>query len=414
MRHYRGLEFFPFSEIDGFTMLEKQRQTIIDEINRQGDDYILNVNKEVFIGHLVSKFWIDPIEVHRDQLSVSTSEEQIPAERYPSGWNVVQGKSYSRDVIKFHLPFAGDVRLLKVRASTYSMSAPLITVEDGCICFSVTNFNYTPEEIKQKSEGTINSIIAQNDYLTDDLNQFNATVKSTASQAFDTRKQELLSKNNLMAALGVPVRKSPSTPSTFSIPAKRTRAIAIKPKPEVTEKGYKPDPTLDDKIYHQILELIHDVGKEFERLPSLYSNKEEEHLRDHVLFVLEPNFEGSATGETFNKNGKTDVLLRHDGNNAFIAELKFWHGKKSFLDAISQLLGYLTWRDSKAALVIFVKNKNFSQVLETAKEVIGEHENYLDFVSEQNDGWYHYRFHINDDPNREVKLSLMLFHLPKV
>jgi len=413
MRRYGGSEFHPFSEYDGFSMLEQQRQAISTEINSQSDDYILNVNKEEFIAHLVSKFRIDPLEIHQDQLTVSTTEELISAERHPNSYFVNQGSSYSRDVIKFHLPFTGDEKLLKVRASSYSLSAPLITVEDGCICFKIINFNYEPTKIKQDSDGIINSIIGQNGYLTNDLNQFNATIESTASQAFDARKQQFLSKNDLMSALGVPVRKSSGTPSTFSIPAKRTKVIATKPKPKVTEKGYKPEPTLDNIIYHQILKLIHDVGKEFERLPSLYSNKGEEDLRDHILFVLEPNFEGSATGETFNKIGKTDVLLRHDGNNVFIAELKFWHGKKGFLDTISQLLGYLTWRDSKAAVVMFVGNKNFSQVLDTAKEVICEHENYLGFVSEQDDSWYHYRFHINDDPNREVKLSLMLFHLPE-
>jgi len=413
MRGYHGSEFHPFSEYDGFSMLEQRRQTIGAEINRQSDDYILNVNKEEYIAHLVSTFRIDPIEIHQDQLEVSTREEQIPAEWYPSGWHVEQGKSYPRDVLQFHLPFTGDEKLLKVRANSYSLSAPLITVEGDCICFKIINFNYSPEEIKQKSDGIINNVSSQNNHLTNDLNQFNATVESTASQAFDARKQQLLSKSDLMSALGVPVRKASGTPSTFSIPAKQTKVIATKPKPEVTEKGYKPEPTLDATIYHQILKLIHDVGKQFEQLPSTYSGKGEEQLRDHILLFLEPNFEGSATGETFNKIGKTDILLRHDGHNVFIAELKFWHGKKSFLDTVSQLLGYLTWRDSKAAVVMFVKNKNFTQVLETAKEVISEHGNYLGFVNEQDEGWYHYRFHINDDPNREVKLSLMLFHLPE-
>ncbi len=51
--------------------------------------------------------------------------------------------------------------------------------------------------------------------------------------------------------------------------------------------------------------------------------------------------------------------------------------------------------------------------LETAKESIKEHPNYLGYVSEEEEGWYHYRFHINDDENREVKLSLMLFHIPE-
>ena len=111
----------------------------------------------------------------------------------------------------------------------------------------------------------------------------------------------------MISALGVPVRKAHGTPSTFSVPTKRTPAIPSKPKPEVTAKGYKPEPTLDDAIYRQILKIIHDVGKQFERLPSTYAGKEEEHLRDHMLLILEPNFEGSATGETFNKDRKSVV-----------------------------------------------------------------------------------------------------------
>ena len=413
MRRYRRDGFSAFSEDDGSSLIDQRRKSISAEINSQNDDYILNVNKEEYIQHLISNFHIDPVEIHRDQLTVSTHEEQIPAEMHPSSYFVDRDGSYTRDVIKFHLPFTGDEELLKVRASTYSMSAPLITIEDNCICFKIINFNSEPERIKRESENTINRLINQNGYLTNDLNKFNSSIESIASQAFDARKQQLLKKTDLISALGVPVRKSTNTSSTFSVPAKRAKAIATNPKPTVMEKGYTPEPTLDDTIYGQILKIIHDVGKQFERLPSTYAGKEEEHLRDHMLLILEPNFEGAATGETFNKSGKTDILLRHEGSNVFIAELKFWHGKKGFLETITQLLGYLTWRDSKAAVVMFVKNKIFSSVLETAKQAIKEHENYLGFVNEQEEGWYHYRFHINEDQNREVKLSLMLFHIPE-
>jgi hypothetical protein len=407
------VEFHAFSEYDGFSLIENQRGQIVSEINSQPDNYILNVNKKEYIDHLVSKYTIPPIELHREQLSASAYEAQIPAERHPSLYWVESGKSYARDVIKFHLPFTGDPQLLKVRASTYSLSARRITVEDNCICFEIINFNVEPERIKQESEQTINSLASQNQHLTNDLNTFNRSIESIASQAFDARKQQLLKKNDLMAALGIPIRKSTDTSETFSIPAKRTKVIPTKTKPQVTEKGYTPEPTLDDSIYQQILKIIHDVGRQFERLPSTYAGKEEEHLRDHMLLILEPNFEGSATGETFNKAGKTDILLRHEGKNVFIAELKFWHGKKAYFDTISQLLSYLTWRDSKAAVVVFVKNKEFSPVLETVKKTTLEHDNCLGFVYGQEEGWFHYRFHINEDRNREVKLSVMLFHLPE-
>jgi hypothetical protein len=61
-------------------------------------------------------------------------------------------------------------------------------------------------------------------------------------------------------------------------------------------------------------------------------------------------FEGQATGETFNFQGKTDILIRAQGKNIFIAECKFWKGEKVFLETIDQLLSYLSWRDSKAAI----------------------------------------------------------------
>jgi hypothetical protein len=412
MRVFQREGFHAFSEYDVFSLLESQRSAIDKAVKGQNDDYILNVNREEYIQHLISEFSIEPIELQKEELSVSTHEEMIPAEMHSSDYFMDRGSSYPRDVLVFHLPFSGDQQLLKVRASTYSMSAPLITVEQGCICFKIINFNLDAQRIKQESERTIQSLEAQNGHLTRDLEQFNASIEQHASRIFDSRKQQLLSKNDLIASLGVPVRESGNKSSTFSVPAKRTKAIASKPKPHVSEKGYTPEPTLDATIYSQILKIIHDVGKQFERLPSTYSGKEEEHLRDHMLLILETNFEVSATGETFNKSGKTDILLRHEGKNVFIAELKFWHGKKGFLETITQLLGYLTWRDSKAAVVMFVRNKDFIAVLETAKECISEHENYLGFVSEQDEGWYHYRFHINDDKNREVKLSVMLFHIP--
>lgn len=129
--------------------------------------------------------------------------------------------------------------------------------------------------------------------------------------------------------------------------------------------------------------------------------------------MLEPNFEGAATGETFNKTGKTDILLRHDGSNLFIGECKFWKGEKNFLSTISQLVGYLTWRDSKAAVIMFVPNKDFSSVVDTAKEAASKHENFLKFVNERDETWFDYEFHLNDDRNRVVKLAVMLYHTPR-
>ena len=148
-------------------------------------------------------------------------------------------------------------------------------------------------------------------------------------------------------------------------------------------------------------------------MPSTYRDKSEEDIRDHFLLFLEPNFEGSATGETFNKSGKTDILLRHEGKNIFIAECKFWRGKSSFLSTIDQLLGYLTWRDSKAAIILFVENKEFSSVLTTIKETTPNHPNYLREVGNTEETWFNLILHLEGDREREVKLAILVFHFPK-
>src|SRR5690606_11669459 len=114
-----------------------------------------------------------------------------------------------------------------------------------------------------------------------------------------------------------------------------------------------------------------------------------------IIMTLDPNFEyGTVTGETFNKTGKTDIQLRYDSSVIFIAECKFWAGEKGYLKTISQLLNYLTWRDTKASVIIFARQKDFSSILNKVKEVTSSHENYLGFVSANDENWFNYRFHL--------------------
>ena len=74
----------------------------------------LNVNEEDYIAHKVSEAQMDPIEIHEDKIYASSSEQMIPAEYFPSSFNVYSGKSYKKDVIKFHIPFSGNCRSVEI------------------------------------------------------------------------------------------------------------------------------------------------------------------------------------------------------------------------------------------------------------------------------------------------------------
>ncbi|SCG86831.1 putative uncharacterized protein [Methanobacterium congolense] len=180
---------------------------------------------------------------------------------------------------------------------------------------------------------------------------------------------------------------------------------------EFKKHATDPEP-LGEDIYHVILNTIFNTGRSMERYPSTNIDKDEEGLRDVLLLTLQNSNELSATGETFNKKGKTDILIRHGNSNVFVAECKIWRGELNHIESIDQLLGYLTWRDSKSALIIFVRNKKISSILEKTKKFTAKHPNYLKHLNDENESWFNYRFHINGDPNREVKLAVLIFHIP--
>lgn len=130
--------------------------------------------------------------------------------------------------------------------------------------------------------------------------------------------------------------------------------------------------------------------------------------------VLNANYEGQATGETFNYGGKTDILIRANNKNVFIAECKFWRGEKKFIETINQLLGYTSWRDTKTAIFLFNKNKDLTSVLEKVKKSVKSHPCYKREYSLKSDKLkketiFSYVFHQPGDKNRELILTVMCF-----
>ncbi|WP_105167125.1 hypothetical protein [Pseudoalteromonas sp. T1lg23B] len=402
-----------FGERELRDFLEASKANVVHSIEAERDDYILNVNEDDYIAHKVAEATIENLEIHVDDTYASSSEQMIPAERFPRDFHVYSGKSYKKDVIKFHIPISGNIQLLHCMPSSRIMWTMEIEVNRDEFCFEIINFRDNAEEIVRRKDENLRSILQQYQNVKTEVERSNASLEQYVRNAFIARKQRIQKSSGVLASLGVPIKKSSAASATFSVPTPQKRKKPILNKPSVKEAGFTPEPSLDQSTYIDILKLIHDVGKEFERLPSLYAGKEEEHLRDHFLMMLEPNFEGSATGETFNKTGKTDILLRYEGSNVFIGECKFWRGEKSFLATISQLLGYLTWRDSKAAVIMFVPNKDFSSVVETVKEASPKHTNFLKCVDEKDETWFNYEFHLDGDRNRVVKLAVMLYHIPR-
>ncbi len=171
---------------------------------------------------------------------------------------------------------------------------------------------------------------------------------------------------------------------------------------------------ISDIAYTEIVHEINTFGLNLEKYKSLHSKFDEEGFRDFFLPHLNSiSTSHSTTGETFNKIGKTDILIQdNEGVNVFIAECKIWHGEKELLKAIDQLLvRYVTWRDEKTALIIFNKeHKKFSELITTAKDAMIKHPSFVSVVKESKDTSISYIFKNNEDKDKKVYLELMLFN----
>ncbi len=377
---------------------------------------ILNVNVDDYKRHLVQKYSIDIPQFHFDKVFVDTTEKQISASRFPPEFMFFdRDKSVSKQVVIYHLPYTGNIELLQLRPNPYALMSydANLDTRQRCVLIEIINYYNDPEKIKQQYNQEVGYLSSNYGNIRNNLQGLNDSLEQSITTLINQRRQQVLQKNNLLASLGVPIKKKDGVAETFSVPNPKLKDKIIV-KPVVYEKDFKPEPALDDNNYRKILKIINDVGKNFERLPSTYKGKSEEDIRDHILLILDPNFElGSASGETFNKIGKTDISLRYDSSVVFIAECKYWKGEKVFIKTIDQLLGYLTWRNSKAAIINFVQNDDFTDVLEKVKTSIKIHSNFLIEQNPIDETWFNYKFHLNGDRNRQLDLAIISFHLPK-
>ena len=146
--------------------------------------------------------------------------------------------------------------------------------------------------------------------------------------------------------------------------------------------------------------------------PSAFQAVDEEALRSHFLVQLNGHYQGQATGETFNYEGKTDILIRSEGRNIFVAECKFWSGPKKLSETIDQLLGYSSWRDTKTAILVFNRNRDFSKVLAAIPEAVRSHPQYKRDLPGSTESSFRFQFANRDDRNRELFLTVLAFDVP--
>jgi hypothetical protein len=304
------------------------------------------------------------------------------------------------------IPFAGHLGLFRHSSPISFGDAPRAKANEDGITLTASGYNLTSEDLKAHIQKAINPIKLRLSGQNNIVGPFNVALKPLIRKMVEERKQSILNARNIAASLGYPMIRAGHVPMTH-VQVRRK----IRPQLPATTK-FEPEPAIAEAEYQYILKVMDDMSVMMERSPTAFERLEEEHLRDFYLVVLNGHYEGRATGETFNAGGKTDILIRENNRNVFIAECKYWHGPQTVTDALDQLLAYLTWRDTKAALVMFNRNKNFTAMVKKMVETATEHPNCKRGPTQETETRFRYVFASKDDPAREIILNVMAVNVP--
>jgi hypothetical protein len=406
------MDNYLFSRGDWFSTDDYVRKAMRQEIGAIDADRLLNTSVDDLAKYFEAKYKVDVPVLRAEELVVDQREVQLDVSRDTDRLVFDRSRPFfvTGTQISVEVPFDGDAGAFNIQATTSTTMRPRASINNGVLTFSISGTNLTPDQVKRQIDQQISSIQQHLDWLRNDASRLNGQLFNEARTQIEARRQKLLADRRLVASLGFKMKERSSAARTYVAPEVRRKISPVMP--AASTAPYKPEPALSVGDYEHILGVMENMARVMELSPSAFESMDEEALRSHFLVQLNGHYEGQATGETFNYEGKTDILIRSEGRNIFIAECKFWSGPKKLAETIDQLLGYTSWRDTKTAVVIFNRNKDFSKVLTAIQETVRTHPQYKRDLPGSAETTFRYCFANRDDKNRELFLTVLAFDVP--
>jgi hypothetical protein len=395
-----------FSQQEGSDYQRSILHTLGVEIGRLPEERVLQTDPGELAKYFADKFAIHVPELRESDISAEEHERNVTVyDQFDQREFTVPGVAFD-----FEIPFSGDAIVFTLIPNTRDYNPPSAVVQGQLIKFTIKGRELSPDQLKSGLEEVLRGLRKYLGWHSQLWQGFPEQARSHALNVINERRNRLLKQKGTaagLAGMGVKLKEKPGDARTFAAPAIRQR---IEPKLPPMRPSEKPEPTLDRNQFEMILGLMRGAGRSIEQSSSRTRELDEEALRDMFLVPLNAHF-GTASGEAFNFTGKTDIIVKHEGGNLFVAECKFWHGDVGFTATVDQLLGYLTWRDTKAAVVIFNRNVGFSAVLQKLDTLVKAHPGYVAGPKRLDETSFEVTLRLPHDADRHVTIAVLAFDL---
>lgn len=391
------------------------------EINSMSDEQIMTCSFDEWIPYLQSKYEVEPIVILDDYIEKDISETTVKKHNPFYERSYYYEKPYYEIAgycLTFKILFDGCIDLLYLQPTTYTLrSFPIdhiVAPKGEAYGRLEINMSYTKQEfeqqqdllqyVEQQFQREFSSYRKMIEYINADAKSYNNSLRGIIENSLNSRKEKASSFAQFSKMLEIPLKRNKYAPNATPIQLKRVNKVSpVKP----ANKVVLPEYSIRSEDYTNINNIIFMCGSSMEKTARTYISFDEEQLRDQLLATLNTHYD-NATGETFRKVGKTDILIEFENKAAYIGECKIWHGDKAFSEAINQLMSYATWRDSKVSLVVFNKhNKSFQSILSKIDEWVQN--NTTSHIAKDRNIWIckYYR----TDLESSVELCVLAFDL---
>jgi len=160
--------------------------------------YVLNVNEEEYCKDLISQFTYLVPELHKEDISSETKEEEI--ENRPT----YETETY----LVISIPFVGYSHFFKCQPSNYDQDPPIGIVEESRILLRYKVSDIDKNRIEEIYKQDIEKIEKYLQWVKIDLVQHNSWIEANVKKLLAQRKRKLEKDEDLLTSLGLPKRKA--------------------------------------------------------------------------------------------------------------------------------------------------------------------------------------------------------------
>lgn len=406
-------------DLHGQRALDFHKQRALAAARELSIDALATNGLDTLVAEVMERWAPSPVVVHLDRIWLESREVESPADEA----SAVPAPL----LVSLNIPCEGSTSLLESVEPRVCGSAGTVVGQGGQFGYAITiTAQLHPDAGVHAAD--LHSILGETKA------KWTAAVQDAAAcvnAAVDGCRVEMLTevsdliaiRCNRIAALheaaaASSIRLTPELEPTVQIPV-QPRALTLEQVERSRQRGVS-EYTLARDIAEAIVTTIHSFSLALQRLPvtagKLMQGDEEETIRDLLLFILNANWRGLAMGEAFLGVGKSDILLRWQDRDAFIAECKIWSGQGALREGVDQLLGrYTVWRDTNVALVVVIRNRSdITAIIRKAVAELHASDRYISHQPPANDSEpVVFRMRAETDAQREVTLTFIPIPVPR-